>query len=46
MTMAEIIDDAKVGKRGYPRHWRELGREPPKKEAPEKTQEQKTEDKV
>ena len=33
--MAMIIDDAKIGKKGFPRHWKELGLEPPMKEVPD-----------
>jgi hypothetical protein len=33
--MAQIVDDARVGKKGYPRHWRELGLDAPMREAPD-----------
>ena len=31
--MAQVVDDARVGTKGHPRHWRELGRDPPLREA-------------
>lgn len=33
--MAQVVDDARVGTKGFPRHWRELGLDPPTREVPD-----------
>lgn len=33
--MAQVVDDARVGTKGFPRHWRELGLDAPMREVPD-----------
>ena len=33
--MAQVVDEARVGTKGYPRHWRELGFDAPMREVPD-----------
>lgn len=33
--MAQVVDDVRVGTKGHPRHWRELGLDPPTREVPD-----------